>query len=84
MRQPPLRYNATVGKHRHERFRPGYAVVRIDEYDIPGIPKDQLITVKEVWSSQEQADAEVARLNAINADKSCRYFTFYAKVEREA
>ncbi len=38
-----------VGKHRHERFRPAYAVVRIDEYDIPGIPKDHLVTVKEVW-----------------------------------
>jgi len=75
---------ATVtGKHRNERFRPGYAVVRIDEYDIPGIPKDQLITVKEVWLSQEQADAEVARLNAVNAEKSCRYLTYYAKVERE-
>lgn len=57
--------------------------MRIDEFDIPGIPKDQLITVKEIWLSQEQADAEVARLNAINADKSCRHLTHYAKVERE-
>jgi hypothetical protein len=72
-----------VGKHRHERFRPGYAVVRIDDYDIPDVPKDELITVKEVWSSQEQADAEVARLNAINADKSCRTSRSTAKVERE-
>jgi hypothetical protein len=76
--------SSRVGKHRHERFRPGYAVVRIDEYDIPGIPEDGLITVKEAWSSKEQADAEVARLNAINADKSCRYFAFYTRAEREA
>jgi hypothetical protein len=75
--------DGVTGKHRNERFRPGYAVVRIDEYDIPGIPKDQLITVKEVWLSQEQADAEVARLNAVNADKSCRYLAYYARVERE-
>lgn len=73
-----------TGKHRHERFRPGYAVVRIDEYDIPGIPKDHLVTVKEVWLSQEQADAEVERLNTVNADKSCRYLTYHVKVERES
>ncbi len=58
-------------------------MVRIDEYDIPGIPKDHLVTVKEVWWSKEQADAEAVRLNAVNADKSVRYFTYYAKVERE-
>jgi hypothetical protein len=73
-----------VGRHRHERFRPGWAVVRIDEYDIAGIPKDQLVTVKEIWLSEEQADAEVARLNEINGDKSHRYFSYYVKVEREA
>lgn len=73
-----------MGKHRNERFRPGYAVFRIDEYDIAGIPKEQLVTIKEVWSSQEQAEAEVARLNAIKADKGCRYFALQPKVEREA
>jgi hypothetical protein len=72
-----------VGKHRHERFRPGWAVLRIDEYDIPGIPKDQLVTVKEVWLSEEQADAEVARLNEINGDKSTHYFSSEVTVERE-
>src|SRR3954453_22530014 len=70
---------SVTGKHRNERFRPGYAVVRIDEYDIPGIPKNQLITVKEVWLSREQADAEVAGLNAGNADKSYRYLTYSPK-----
>jgi hypothetical protein len=43
-----------VGKHRHERFRPGYAVVRIDDYDIPGIPKDQLVTVKAFYAKVER------------------------------
>ena len=71
-----------MAKHRNERFRPGFAVVRIDGYDVPGIPKEQLVTVKEVWSTQEQADAEVARLNALHADETIRYFTQYAKVER--
>ena len=73
-----------MGKHRHEHFRPGWAVLRIDGYDSPGIPKEQHVTVKEIWLSEEQADAEVARLNEINGDKSYRYFSFWVKVEREA
>ena len=32
------------------------------------------ITVKEVVRSREIAEAEVARLNALNADKGARYF----------
>ncbi len=57
--------------------------MRIDEFHGPGSPKDEVIRVKEVWLSQEQADAEAARLNAINGDKGCRYVTYYAKVKRE-
>jgi hypothetical protein len=29
------------------------------------------------------AEAEVARLNAVNADKGARYFAYYVRVERE-
>ena len=49
-----------------------YAVVRIDNY-----PTDELennITIKEIVWSLEEAEAEVARLNELNASKGCRYF----------
>ena len=35
---------------------------------------DLLVTVKEVVRSQEVAEAEVARLNALNEGKGVRYF----------
>jgi hypothetical protein len=45
-----------------------FAVIRFDEGD--GSPEDR-ITVKEVVTSLDVAQAEVARLNALNADKRC-------------
>jgi hypothetical protein len=55
-----------VGKHRHERFREGFAVVRIDDYDLPERAKEELVTIKEIWLTAKQAEAEAARLNALN------------------
>jgi hypothetical protein len=83
MRQRPRVQHVVVSKHRHERFRPAYAVVRIDGYDIAGVPKESLITVKEVWLSPEQAESEVVRLNALNADKSAHYFMQYTRLQRD-
>jgi hypothetical protein len=57
--------------------------VRIDDYDIAGIPKESLITVKEVWLSLEQAKSEVARLNALNAEEGAHYFVQYTRLERD-
>lgn len=47
-----------------------YAVLRFDP-EMPSL--EHQVTVKEVLSSQELAEAEVARLNALNAAKGCRY-----------
>ena len=49
-----------------------FAVVRFDA-DM-GEPENQIMA-KEIVSSQEVADAEVARLNRLNADKGCVYFS---------
>jgi hypothetical protein len=49
-----------------------FAVVRFDPE--MGEPENQ-VTVKEIVVSQEIADAEVARLNRLNADKGCVYFS---------
>jgi hypothetical protein len=47
------------------------AIVRVDDYQPAG---DDRITVKEVVWTVEDAEWEVARLNAVNADKHCHYF----------
>jgi hypothetical protein len=47
-----------------------FAVVRIDgEGSIEG-----QVTVKEIVSTEEEAVAEVERLNALRPDELCRYF----------
>jgi hypothetical protein len=73
-----------VSKHRHERFRPAWAVVRIEEYlthlELP--PEDQ-VYVKEVWLTQEEAASEAARLNALASDKGSRYVVHYTRLARE-
>jgi hypothetical protein len=63
----------SVSKHRHERFLAAYAALRIDDYPTAVTPHESLITVKEVWLPHGRADSEVARLNALNADKGARY-----------
>jgi hypothetical protein len=56
----------------HSKFPHVYAVVRTD------IPFDEhnpgnSISVVKVDRSREAAEAEVSRLNGINADKNCTY-----------
>jgi hypothetical protein len=66
----------SVVANRSEHF---YAVVRVDLYD--GVTLDEIrehatnyVTVKEVLPTQEEAEREVERLTALNADKQCVYF----------
>jgi hypothetical protein len=48
-----------------------YAVIRFD----PGAGEPELqFTVKEIVRTDLQAESEVQRLNALNAEKGCRYF----------
>jgi hypothetical protein len=55
-----------------ERLQTLYAVIRIDS----DMSRDEdRVTVKEVVSSEEEAVAEVRRLNALRADdRSVKYF----------
>jgi hypothetical protein len=69
-----------VAKYRHEGFSSGYVVLRIDDYDVSGVPKEQLISTKELWWSEAKARAEVERLNAV-AKPSARYFALHVYVE---
>ena len=73
-----------MSKHRHERFRPAWAVVRIDDYlaDLNIAPEDK-VYVKEVWLTEDEAAAEAARLNDIVADKRSRDVVQYTRLARE-
>ena len=59
---------------------PGYAIIRLD-LD-PVYADEDRYTVKRVVWSEAAAVAEVARLNEVNADKNCRYFWQYTRVDR--
>jgi hypothetical protein len=56
---------------------PGFAIVRIDDYDDP---EDSVYVKRVVWS-EELARSEVERLNRLNADAGCRYFWQYTRVD---
>jgi len=56
----------------HAKYPHVYPIVRID-MPLTGDPQNQ-VTVVKVLTTQLEAEAEIARLNQINADKSCTYF----------
>lgn len=57
----------------HSKYPHVYPVVRIDTPIDPANPTQQ-VTVVKVLTSQSDAEAEVARLGQVNADKNCLYF----------
>lgn len=69
---------------------PVYAVIRLD-YSMadlstigPSTPQASVIvTVKEIVMTPEAAEAEVERLNKVNAEKSCRYFWQHTRLVSE-
>jgi hypothetical protein len=51
-----------------------FAVLRVDDFLSPDTPIETKVTVKQVVSSQENAEREVKRLTRLNGEKGCRYF----------
>lgn len=51
-----------------------YAVLRFDSFHGSDTPPEVTITVKQVVRSRELAEAEVARLNALNGGEGVRYW----------
>jgi hypothetical protein len=51
-----------------------YAIIRVDDFHDPSLTVEDRISVKEVVSSLEAAESEVARLNELNSPKGARYF----------
>ena len=58
----------------------GWAIIRLDLSPI--YTDEDRYTVKRIVWSQEEAAAEVDRLNEINADKNCRYYSRYTRVDK--
>ena len=57
-----------MSKHQHERYRRGFAVVRIDR-----IPSGTMVKVVKVLFDPAEAESECMRLAQINADESTSY-----------
>jgi hypothetical protein len=57
----------------HKENEGVYAILRFDGFQGENAPPEVTITVKEVVQDQAIAEAEVARLNALNGDKNVRY-----------
>jgi hypothetical protein len=61
-----------------------YAIIRLDQGPTPCASLDKnLITITKVLRSKEEAEREVRRLNALNADKGCEYYCLATRLERQ-
>ena len=59
----------------------GFAIVRVDEFLDAVVACRERITVKEIVWTRQAAESEVARLNALNANKGAEYFWQTTRVE---
>jgi hypothetical protein len=57
---------------------PAYAVVRVD---LATKDDEARFTVRKIVWTEELAETEVRRLQELNADKDCRYFWQYTRVD---
>lgn len=60
---------------------PAYAIVRVDD-EAPS--DEERFTVRRIVWDQDLAESELKRLAELNADKSCRYFWQYTRVDRRS
>jgi hypothetical protein len=60
---------------------PAYAIIRVD-LDVKD--DEARFTVRRIVWSEELAEADVQRLQELNADKSARYLWQYTRVDRRS
>jgi hypothetical protein len=58
-----------------------FAIVRVDDFLGQSVPCHERVAVKEVVWTQEHAEAEVARLTALNSEKNVTYFWRATRVQ---
>ena len=59
-----------------------FAIIRVDAFHHHEASAEDTITVTKVVASQERAEEEVARLNALKRGKGSRYFWQVTRLER--
>jgi hypothetical protein len=59
-----------------------FAIVRVDRFHDPVATPETAIMVKKIVRSEQLAEDEVARLNALNRDKGSLYFWQITRLER--
>jgi hypothetical protein len=64
----------------HKEREEVYVILRADLFQGPDTRLEDLITAKEVVRSQEIAQLEVDRLNAVHADKQVRYWYTHSRL----
>jgi hypothetical protein len=64
----------------HKEHEGVYAVLRYDAFQGEDARPEVTVTVKEVVRTQDLAEKEVARLNALNAEKQARYWWQYTRL----
>jgi hypothetical protein len=66
----------------NHRYTHVYAIVRVDTSAQSDVPLDVRITVKKIVTDPTVAEAEVKRLNDLNAGKGCTYFFQVTRLEK--
>lgn len=66
----------------HRKFDHAYAILRIDPLQSADTPPDAAVTVKRIVWSEQDAAAEVVRLNALRPGTAAPYFWQITRVER--
>jgi hypothetical protein len=64
----------------HKEREAVFAILRYDGFHRPDAGPEVTVTVKEVVRSQELAEAEVARLNALREGREVRYWWQYTRL----
>lgn len=61
-----------------------FAIVRVDTDAGGEVPWHVKVTVKRIVTDPDHAEAEVKRLNDLNAGKGCHYFSQVTRIEKGA
>jgi hypothetical protein len=65
----------------HRKYRHVFAVIRLDDFHSSDAALEDRFYVKKVMLTEEAAQEEAARLNAVNSDKDCRYVVHIAQLD---
>jgi hypothetical protein len=63
------------------KFRHVFAVIRLDEFHAASTEVEHRFAVTKVMLTEEAAEEEIARLNALNEDKGCRYVVHVTRLD---